>query len=431
MEADMTPAAQARRARAGSRELLEAGPEVRRAALERIAAALVERGPEILRANALDVAAAADRVRDGTLTASAAARLVLNEGKLRALSDGVLQIAGSADPVGRVTRATELAQGLVLRQVTSPMGVLLVIFESRPDALPQIAALALKSANAVLLKGGKEAERSNAVLHRVVVDAMAPDLSGEAVALVSGRAAVDALLGLSDCIDLVIPRGSNAMVRSIQERTRIPVLGHADGVCHVYVDVAADLDRACAIVRDAKCDYPAACNAMETLLVHRALLGAPLERLKEALHGVTLHAPPEQTALLGLPPAPHLHLEYGDLACTIAVVDDVDAAIHHIHTWGSAHTDAIVTQDAATARRFLDGVDSACVFHDASTRFADGYRFGLGAEVGVSTSRLHARGPVGVDGLLTTRWLLEGNGQTVGQTKTGEVVFTHRSLPTG
>ncbi|HMV67580.1 MAG TPA: glutamate-5-semialdehyde dehydrogenase, partial [Myxococcota bacterium] len=304
-----------------------------------------------------------------------------------------------------------------------------VIFESRPDALPQIAALAIKSGNAVLLKGGREAAASNAALHRVIVDALAPDVPAGAVALLAGREAVDALLRLDGCVDLVIPRGSNALVRSIQDRTRIPVLGHADGVCHVYVDAAADLDRACAIVRDAKCDYPAACNAMETLLVHRALVGHGLDRLLAALPGVALHAHPEQTALLGLPPAPDLHHEYGDLACTVAIVDDVDAAIGHIHRWGSAHTDAIVTEDPVVARRFLDGVDSACVFHNASTRFADGYRFGLGAEVGISTSRIHARGPVGVDGLLTTRWQLEGSGQTVGQTRTGEVVLRHRALP--
>lgn len=420
----------ARDARVAARTLASLPTAARVVALSRIADALVAQQDALLAANAVDVAAAEAMVAAGELSAAAAARLVLTPKKLAALADGIRQIAAMPEPLGRRLRATELADGLELEQVTSPLGVLLVIFESRPDALPQIAALALRSGNAVLLKGGREARASNAALHRVLTEALAPEVPAAVVGLLEAREDVDALLGLDDVIDLVIPRGSNALVRSIQARTRIPVLGHADGVCHVYVDSTVDLAMAKRVVRDAKCDYPSACNAMETLLVHRSLAeDGRLAELLTALDGVQLFAHPEQTAELALPPAVDLHHEYGELAATVALVDDVDAAINHIHRWGSAHTEAVLTSDEAVAQHFLASVDSACVFWNTSTRFADGFRFGLGAEVGVSTSRLHARGPVGVEGLLTTRWILRGHGQTVGQTATGEVVFTHRSLP--
>jgi delta-1-pyrroline-5-carboxylate synthetase len=423
--------AAARAARTAARTLAGLPSAARVAALERVAEALVSRAPELLAANAEDVADGERAVAAGTLSPASLARLVLSEAKLAVLAEGIRQIAAQEEPMGRLLRETELADGLLLRQVSAPLGVLLVIFESRPDALPQIAALALRSGNGLLLKGGKEASRSNRALHRVLCDALAPDVPSEALVLVEGREAVDALLDLDDVLDLVIPRGSNELVSSIRARTRIPVLGHADGVCHVYVDADVDLDMAARVVRDAKCDYPSACNAMETLLVHRAhLAGGGLDALLAALAGVTLHGAahllPGQEPLAHLPPAPALHHEYGELAATVVLVDGVADAIAHVHRWGSGHTEAVLTRDPSVARRFLDEVDAACVFHNASTRFADGYRFGLGAEVGISTSRIHARGPVGVEGLLTTRWLLEGHGQTVTQTKTGEVVLTHR-----
>ena len=246
---------------------------------------------------------------------------------------------------------------------------------------------------------------------------------GPAVGLIETRAEVADLLALDDVIDLVIPRGSSGLVRHIQANTRIPVLGHAEGICHVYADAAADLDKAEAIVVDAKTDYPAACNAMETLLVHRALVPAGLARLVGALEGagVTVHAAPGTP--LDRPEPPALSHEYGDLACTVAVVDDLEAAIDWIHAHGSGHTESIITTDRVTAEAFLARVDAASVFHDASTRFADGYRYGLGAEVGISTARLHARGPVGVEGLLTTKWVLRGSGDTVAPFSRGERRF--------
>lgn len=426
----MSPRDAVRQTREAARELLRVGSEGRARALRRAADALIAHTDEILSANAEDRADAAKAVAAGTLSAALAARLDLTASKLAGLADGLRQVAAMPEPVGRVIRKTELADGLALRQETVPLGVLLVIFEARPDALPQIFSLALRSGNGLVLKGGSEAARSNAALHRVLTRALAPDVPPEVVTLVSTREDVDQLLALDDLIDLVIPRGSNALVRSIQARTRIPVLGHADGVCHVYVDAAADLAMARRIVRDAKCDYPAACNAMETLLVHRAWLPR-LPELLEALDGVKLFAHPAQTSELRLPSAADLHHEYGDLACTVALVDDVGGAIEHVRRWGSGHTDAIVTDDAGVAARFLSEVDSASVFHNASTRFADGFRYGLGAEVGISTARIHARGPVGVEGLLSTRWVLEGRGQTVGDTRDGAVVYTHRALPIG
>lgn len=424
----MTAEEQARAAPGAGLALATLDGEARSALLRRMAAALEDRRGEILEANRADVEEARVAVEAGSLSAALAARLELSDRKLAGLAAGLRQLADAGDPLGRVLRHTELAPGLVLRQTTAPLGVLLVIFESRPDALPQIAGLALRSGNALLLKGGREAGRSNRALHRVLIEAL-DGVPPAVLGLVETREAIGDLLAMDAHIDLVIPRGSGELVRHVQSHTRIPVLGHADGVCHVYVDAAADLERARSIVLDSKTDYPAACNALETLLVHRALVDdGRLDRILGDLRaaGVDLYRGPHGPA--DLPEAPSLSHEYGDLAATVEVVDDVLAAIAHINRYGSGHTDAIVTSDAAVARTFLDRVDSACVFHDASTRFADGFRFGLGAEVGISTSRIHARGPVGVDGLLTTRWLLTGQGDTVAPFSRGERTFTHRRL---
>lgn len=349
---------------------------------------------------------------------------------LQILADGIRAIAAQEEPIGRLISRTEVADGLVLDKVTAPIGVLLIIFEARPDALPQIASLALRSGNGLLLKGGKEASRSNAALHRVITQAIGP-LGADLIGLVHTRDEINDLLALDDVIDLVIPRGGNALVSYIQRNTKIPVLGHADGICHMYVDEAADLEMAKKLVVDAKVDYPAACNAVEKVLVHSswvdkggvaALIGA----LQAA--GVTVNAGTLALAAAhGLPLAPSPRIEYSALACTIEVVGSMQEAVDHIHANGSSHTEAIITQDGAAAEAFMKAVDSACVFHNASTRFADGFRFGLGAEVGISTSRIHARGPVGVEGLLTSKWQLRGNGQVVA--KDQGVQYTHKALP--
>ena len=418
----------ARAAREAQRRLAACDGAARTAVLRRLARLLDERSDALLEANARDVAAA----EEAALAPPLLRRLGLTRAKLQTLRDGVLQLAAAADPVGQPLRRTELDDGLVLEQVRSPLGVLLVIFESRPDAVIQIGALALRAGDAALLKGGAEALHSNRALVACLRDALAGEgLPPDAVAGVEGRAAVGALLELDRWIDLVIPRGSGELVRSIQRSTRIPVLGHAEGVCHLFVDAAADPTMAARLAVDGKCDSPAACNATETLLVHR---GFPhLRAVGDALlaAGVRLRACPDAAArLTASTPAGDgdWGAEYGDLVLAVKLVDDVEDAIAHIHRHGSGHTDAVVTEDPAVAARFLRAVDSASVFHNASTRFADGYRYGLGAEVGISTGRIHARGPVGVDGLLTTRWLLRGAGHAAGDYGPGKRPFTHRAL---
>ncbi|KAK8570635.1 hypothetical protein V6N13_103039 [Hibiscus sabdariffa] len=377
--------------------------------------------------------------------------------QIAALAKSIRVIADMEEPIGRILKKTEvrnpqmpicfphhhinhllwlplvqLADGLILEKTSCPLGVLLIIFESRPDALVQIASLTIRTGNGLLLKGGKEARRSNAILHKIITSVIPESIGDKLIGLVASREDIPDLLKLDDVIDLVIPRGSNSLVSKIKSSTKIPVLGHADGVCHVYVDKSANTDMAKKVVLDAKIDYPAACNTMETLLVHQDLSSTGLlnELLAELQReGVTLHGGPRASSFLELPEAQSLHHEYSSLACTVEIVDDMEAAVDHIHQHGRhavSHTDCIITEDHEVAEMFLHRVDSAAVFHNASTRFCDGARFGLGAEVGVSTSRIHARGPVGVEGLLTTRWVLRGSGQVVNGDK--GVVYSHKDL---
>ncbi len=416
-------------ARDGQRSLGSAPGERRSQTLRHLADLLAERQETLLAANREDL----DQASEQGLAPALLHRLELTPAKLATLAGGVRQLAREPDPIGNSIRKTELDDGLILRQVRSPIGVLLVIFESRPDAVIQIGSLALRSGNAVLLKGGSEALRSNRALLGCLRDALTRGgLAAAAVQGIEGREAAQELLAHDSLIDLVIPRGSAQLVRSIQSSTRIPVLGHADGICHLYLDAEADLAMATRLALDSKCGYPAACNAAETLLVHRAFL-PHLATLATALGeaGVALRA--DREALSHCPGATAATeadwgTEFGNLTLAVRTVDSLEQAIDHIHRHGSAHTDAIVTGNSETARRFLAEVDSASVFWNASTRFADGYRYGLGAEVGISTSRIHARGPVGVEGLLTTRWLLEGQGQVASDYGEGKRRFTHRDL---
>src|SRR5262245_20041134 len=371
-----------------------------------------ERSREIFEANRKDLEAA-----QGNLAPPLLRRLVINEPKLRDLAEGIDQLAMMPDPVGRVVLETELDDGLTLRRVQTPIGVVAAIFESRPEVVGQIAALAIRSGNAVLLKGGREAAHTNAAIGAILQDVLARhDVTG-AVQLVGTREEVAQLLEMDDVISLVIPRGSNEMVQSIQRSTRIPVLGHADGICHVYVDKTADPEKAARVVVDAKAQYPAVCNAAETLLVHKDYPAR--QKLYEALQkaGVELHLERD------------FGCEFLDLVMAVHVVENIDEAIDHIHRHGSGHTDAIVTEDPGAAERFLNEVDSAGVYWNASTRFADGFRYGFGAEVGVSTNKTHARGPVGVEGLLIYKYLLIGNGHIVA-TYSGKDArqFRHRRL---
>lgn len=423
----------AENARVGSRALQALRPEERATCINVLADLLESRQGQILEANAKDL----DAAEKSGLAKALLSRLSLTPAKLKSLSTGLRQIAAdSLTNVGRVVRRTKLAEGLELKQITVPIGVLLVIFESRPDSLPQVAALAMSSANGLLLKGGKEAAHSNKYLIDLVKEALNTVGASGAISLVSTREDVGDLLSMEKHIDLIIPRGSSELVRTIQDQSKhIPVLGHAEGICHVYVDKEANLPKAMRIIRDAKCDYPAACNAMETLLIHQSHMHDTFftdvcNMLQK--EGVKINSGPKLRELLtfGPPAAQSMRTEYGALECTIEVVSDLDDAINHIHKYGSGHTDVIVTEDNKRAAHFQREVDSACVFHNASTRFADGYRFGLGAEVGISTARIHARGPVGVDGLLTTKWVLHGDGDTASDfAEGGSKVWLHQSLP--
>ncbi|XP_058729202.1 delta-1-pyrroline-5-carboxylate synthase-like isoform X2 [Vicia villosa] len=414
-------------ARNSSRRLQALKSEERREILLAVADALEKNQKLIRLENDADIDDASEAGYDKSLIS----RLTLKPEKISSLAKSVRVLADMEEPIGQILKRTELADDLVLEKISCPLGVLLVIFESRPDALVQIAALAIRSGNGLLLKGGKEARRSNAILHKIIASVMPDTVSGKLIGLVTSRDEIPDLLKLDDVIDLVVPRGSNKLVSQIKESTRIPVLGHADGICHIYVDKSANIDMAKHIVRDAKTDYPAACNALETLLVHKDLSsnGGLNELILELQReGVELYGGPKASAMLNISEASSLHHEYSSLACTIEIVDDVSAAINHINKHGSAHTECIVTEDSEVAETFLSQVDSAAVFHNASTRFCDGARFGLGAEVGISTSRIHARGPVGVEGLLTAKWILRGSGQVVDGDRGVKYTFKEQPL---
>ncbi|XP_067909338.1 delta-1-pyrroline-5-carboxylate synthase isoform X2 [Heterodontus francisci] len=425
---------QAEMARTDGRILASLQPDQRADIIHRLADLLTDNRDEILNANKRDVEKAVALAR---LSQPLLKRLSLTTAKLNSLAIGLRQIAASAqDCVGRPIRRTRIANGLDLEQITVPIGVLLVIFESRPDCLPQVSALAIASGNGLLLKGGKEATHSNHILHHLTQEALSMHGVKDAVHLVSTREEVEDLCRLDKLIDLIIPRGSSQLVRDIQKASKgIPVLGHSEGICHVFLDSSANIEKAIRIVRDSKCDYPAACNALETLLVHRDLLRTPFfDQIIDMLRQeqVRIHAGPKFASYLTFSPSEvkSLRTEYGDLECCIEVVDSVQDAIGHIHKYGSSHTDVIVTENEETAEYFMQHVDSACVFWNASSRFSDGYRFGLGAEVGISTARIHARGPVGLEGLLTTKWLLRGDGQAVCDfAEQGSMSYIHENLP--
>ncbi|XP_029383564.1 delta-1-pyrroline-5-carboxylate synthase isoform X2 [Echeneis naucrates] len=423
-------------ARNSGRTLASLHPDQRSEIICHLADLLTEKKDEILAANKMDTDLA---VNAGRLPTAMLKRLSLSPSKLNSLAIGLRQIAEAAqDSVGRVLRRTRVAHNLELEQITVPIGVLLVIFEARPDCLPQVSALSIASGNALLLKGGKEAANTNRVLHQLVQEALSMHGVTEAVQLVSTREEVGDLCRLDKMIDLIIPRGSSQLVRDIQRAAKgIPVLGHSEGICHVYVDAEASIDKVIKIVRDSKCDYPAACNAMETLLIHRDILRTPLfDQIIDMLRTerVKIHAGPRFTSYLTFSPseAKSLRTEYSDLECCMEVVDSMHEAVDHIHKYGSSHTDVIITENEDTAEQFLQQLDSACVFWNASSRFADGYRFGLGAEVGISTARIHARGPVGLEGLLTTKWVLRGDGHTAADfSEHGTMKFLHENLPVG
>lgn len=427
---------QARAARKAGRRLAALPGPARSALLHDLAAALRDPAviPGLLAANAEDLALARAALGRGDIDPARYKRLGLDEGKLASVSDGLDQLADAPELLGRADLRRELDTGLVLERMPCPLGVLGVVFEARPDAVPQIGGLALKSGNAAVLKGGREALHSNralvAVLHRVLA---AHGLDPACIVLLEAREELERLLEQHDLIDLIIARGGKAFVHHVQANTRIPVMGHAEGLCHLYLHAAADPAMAAAIAVDAKCSYPAACNAIETLLwepAAAAALDAAVAALTAA--GVELRACAQtRQRHPDLLPAADADwdTEYGALILAIRCVPDQGGALAHIEAHGSRHTEAIVTADPGAADRFLAEVDAADVFWNVSTRFADGYRFGLGAEVGISTGKLHARGPVGASGLLTYRWLLRGDGHVTRDYGPGKRRFTHRDLP--
>ena len=424
--------ARLRDAKAAGLALGRAPAATRRRALEAMSDAL--RDPDarrrLMAANALDVEAAQAAQARGELAEALVRRLVLTEAKLDVLATGLRQLAAQDDLVGQVLETRELDDGLSLARESCPLGVLGIVFEARPDAVPQIAGLALRTGNAVALKGGKEATRSNAAMVEVLHEALGTvGVDTAAVTLLEGRAEVSALLQQVGLVDLVIARGGKAFVEHVMTTSKVPVVGHAEGMCHVFLDAAASPAMAAPLTVDAKTDYPAACNALETLLWApgaEPALAASVEALQAA--GVALRGCQDTRALhpaLAAATDADWDTEYGDLVLSIRRVDGLGGALEHIERHGSRHTECIVTDDAQAADTFMAQVDAACVFHNASTRFADGYRFGLGAEVGISTEKLHARGPVGVGGLLTYRWLLRGQGQVASAYGPGRRRFKH------
>ncbi|HDZ69168.1 MAG TPA: glutamate-5-semialdehyde dehydrogenase [Phycisphaerales bacterium] len=416
-------------AKSASISLAAVKTDVKNNALAEIAKALKQRSAEIVSANKEDLTAA----EKNNLSAPLLKRLAFDENKIADVCAGIDSLIKLDDPVGKTIAAAELDDGLELFKVSCSIGVIGVIFESRPDALVQISTLCLKSGNAVILKGGSEAAQTNRILAEVIAEAgKKAGLPEGWLGLLETRADVAEMLAMDEYIDLIIPRGSNEFVRYIMDNTNIPVLGHADGICHVYIDGEADLDMAVNITVDSKCQYVAVCNAAETLLVDEKVAKEFLPEVKKVLEtkGVEIRGCKKTAAIIDVKPAAEedWSTEYLDYVLSIKVVGGMDEAIEHINRYGSGHTDAIVTADKERAEKFMDMVDSGNVFWNASTRFSDGYRYGLGAEVGISTNKIHARGPVGLEGLLIYKWKLLGKGQIVGDYSAGKKNFTHKKL---
>ncbi|MBD2598535.1 glutamate-5-semialdehyde dehydrogenase [Nostoc spongiaeforme FACHB-130] len=421
----------AEKTRAAASKLAILSTEAKNEAIAAIAQGLESAREEILQANVADCqAAAAEGIAKPLYK-----RLQLDEHKLRDAIAGVRDVGKLADPIGKVQIHRELDTGLVLKRISCPLGVLGIIFEARPEAAIQIVSLAIKSGNGVILKCGKEAVRSCEAIVKAIKQGLSQTaVSPDAVQLLTTREETVGLLKLDKYVDLIIPRGSNSFVRFVQENTRIPVLGHADGICHAYIDQAADINKAVEITVDAKIQYAAACNAIETLLVHQAIAGEFLPKVAAALAANHVELKGDQRTLEILPniaPATEVdwETEYSDLILSVKIVDSLEDAIAHINQYGSRHTDAIITENIATAESFFGLVNSAGVFHNCSTRFADGFRYGFGAEVGISTQQMPPRGPVGLEGLVTYKYQMTGNGHIVASyTGSNAKAFIHRDL---
>jgi len=403
--------------------------ESRNEALKAISEKLQENRLKIQIANELDL----KNAEKNQIPAPILKRLKFDEQKLQDVLSGIDSLISLPDPLFQTLLERELDENLTLQKITCPIGVIGVIFESRPDALVQIAALCLKSGNCAILKGGSEAAHTNRILFELIHEAgVTSNIPNGFLTLIENRAEIQDLLKCNESIDLLIPRGSNSFVQYIMENTKIPVMGHADGVCHIFVDQNADFEKAFRIILDAKTQYVVACNTVETLLIHEAIAKEFLPQLQNKLekNKVSLIGCEKTRAILSLKDnaEPNFRTEYSDYIVSVKIVSDLDAAIAHINYYGSHHTDCILTEDSKTADRFMLLVDSAGVYQNCSTRFADGFRYGFGAEVGISTGKLHARGPVGLDGLVTYKYKLFGNGQIVSDYAQGQKSFHFKNI---
>lgn len=415
--------------RSAAKKLSLTTNEQRREALLSMADALASSSSKIVEANLRDLKQAEV---DG-LNESLLARLKLDEAKLAGAIEGVRKVALLPDPIGLCQLKRELADGLILERITVPLGLLGIIFEARPDAVIQIASLAIRSGNGALLKGGSEASYTNKEIMNSLHQGLSlTKVDSNSLCLLTSREESMAMLRLDSLVDLIIPRGSNELVRFIQDNTRIPVLGHADGVCHLYIDQDADIEQGVLIAIDSKTQYPAACNAIETLLIHESVAAEFLNKAIPGFKkcGVTLRGDDRSTTygVLNMASEEDWSTEYLDLILSIKIVSDLKEALEHIHLYGSRHTDAIVTNNKEVAEMFLRSVDSAGVYHNCSTRFADGFRYGFGAEVGISTQTLPPRGPVGLEGLVTYKYFLKGEGHIADEFASGVKTFIHQDL---
>lgn len=409
----------AKAAKDASLKIADLNTEIKNTALNKIADMFEIHKAEIFEANKEDLSEAESLVANGEITKSTFNRLKLDENKMRDMIQGVRDIANLDDPIGKNLFVRELDDGLTLSKVSCPIGVLGIIFEARPDVISQISSLAIKSSNAVILKGGKESKNTNKKILEVINEALSqvPEFPKNVVQQVFSRDDVAQMLKCDNYINLIIPRGGNNLVKYIKANTSIPVLGHASGICHIFVDKSADIDMASRVIIDAKTQYPSACNAVETLLIHKDFPKTDELLASFQLSEIKLVSEPDSWSI-----------EYGDKILSYKFVNSIDEAIEHINTYGSGHTDSIITKDVDNAEKFMNKVDSAGVYFNASTRFADGFRYGFGAEVGISTNKTHARGPVGLEGLTIYKYKLHGNGQIVDEYVKGKKHFHHKDL---
>ena len=404
----------AKNAKNASKKLAVLSTEKKNNALLAIAEALDANKAKIYEANKIDL-----QESEGKIPQAVFNRLKLDENKMRDMIQGIIDVYELDDPIGKVLLQRSLDTGLVLTKKACPIGVLGIIFEARPDVISQISALAIKSSNAVILKGGKESINTNKAIMQIIQSALdsIKDFPQNVLTQVFTRDDVKEMLEQDRYIDLIIPRGGNSLVKFVKENTKIPVLGHADGICHIFVDEYADLEKAKRIIIDAKTQYPSACNTVETLLIHKDFEAK--DKLIEVLNSASIE-------LIFNPES--WHIEYSDKILSVKYVKSLDEAIEHINEYSSGHTESIITEDRENAQIFLSAVDSAGVYHNVSTRFADGFRYGFGAEVGISTNKTHARGPVGLEGLTIYKYTLQGNGDVVADYVEGKKKFNHKDL---